>query len=193
MCIRDRILALEAEVLLPGHHGPVEGAEVVRREIERVRDATRWVHDRTVEGMNAGTPLWQLMAEVSLPPELEVGQGYGKVAWDVRAIWELYAGWFKHESTTELYGRPRSSVDTEVAALAGTDRLVDRARELVAEDPVAAVHLLEIALAAAPGHEEGRAVLLDAHRRLRAGEENFWLASWLDRRIAVLGEEGTAS
>lgn len=189
----ERILALDAEVLLPGHHGPVEGGAAVRREIERVRDATRWVHDETVAGMNAGKPVWQLMDEITLPPELEVGEGYGKVSWDVRAIWELYGGWFKHESTTELYGSPRSVVDAEIAALAGADALVARAQALVEDDPVSAIHLAEIATGADPGHLGARAVLAEAHRRLRVGEANFWLASWLDHQIERLGSDGRGS
>mgnify|MGYP003342967466 CR=1 FL=1 len=44
-----------------------------------------------------------LMREIELPTELRVGQGYGKVAWAVRTIWETYIGWFKFASTTELY------------------------------------------------------------------------------------------
>ena len=183
----DRILDLDAEVLLPGHHGPVDGRDRVRREIERVRDATRWVHDETVAGMNAGRTLWQLMDELRLPPELEVGEGYGKVSWDVRAIWELYAGWFKHESTTELYGRPRSTVDADIVSLAGADALLERAGQLVADDPVAAIHLAEIVCGAEPDHPAARVVLADAHRRLRSGETNFWLASWLDDQVDGLG------
>ncbi|MEL7207030.1 MAG: MBL fold metallo-hydrolase [Actinomycetota bacterium] len=183
----ERILALEAEVLLPGHHQPVRGAATVRREIERVRDATRWVHDRTVEGMNDGRTLWQLMDEVELPPDLEVGEGYGKVAWGVRAIWELYAGWFKHESTTELYGSPRADADADVVAVVGAEALLARARELVADDPLRAIHLAEIVAHGAPGTDGTDAVLADAHGRLRDGEENFWLASWLDERIEAHG------
>ena len=68
----------------------------------------QWVHDRTVDGMNAGTDVHTLMREVRLPEHLDVGEGYGTVAWNVRAIWENYAGWFHHRSTTELYApRPR--------------------------------------------------------------------------------------
>ena len=47
-------------------------------------------HDQTVAGMNAGKDVYTLMREITLPPELDVGQGYGKVSWSVRAIWENY-------------------------------------------------------------------------------------------------------
>ena len=43
------------------------------------------------------------MREIELRRSLRVGQGYGKVAWAVRTLWETYVGWFKLRSTTELY------------------------------------------------------------------------------------------
>ncbi len=184
----DRILALEPDVVLPGHHGAVEGADVIREELTRIRDATQWVHDRTVAGMNEGKSVWELMDEIALPPELEVGEGYGKVSWDVRAIWELYTGWFKHESTTELYGSPRRSVDGHLVELAGGPGAVaGRAAELLDDDdPVGAIHLAEVALSVDRHHAAARAAIVAAHRRLRAEATNFWLASWLDREIAEL-------
>ena len=34
--------------------------------------------------MNAGKGIYTLMKEITLPDELYVGQGYGKVSWAVR-------------------------------------------------------------------------------------------------------------
>jgi len=82
-----------------------------------------------VAGMNAGKDVRTLMREITMPPEYEVGQGYGKVAWDVRAIWENYSGWFHHRSTTELYPVAFDEVAADVVELAGADPLVQRARE----------------------------------------------------------------
>lgn len=101
----DLVLGLGAERLLTGHFDPIEGADRVAEEITAMRDATQWVHDRTVEGMEAGTDVHTLMREIRLPTHLDVGEGYGTVAWNVRAIWENYAGWFHHRSTTELYAQ----------------------------------------------------------------------------------------
>ena len=38
--------------------------------------------------MNAGKDVYTLMREVTLPPALQVGEGYGMVRWNIRAIWE---------------------------------------------------------------------------------------------------------
>ena len=59
-----------------------------------------------------------------MPAEYEVGQGYGKVAWDVRAIWENYSGWFHHRSTTELYPVGFDAVSADLVELAGADAIV---------------------------------------------------------------------
>lgn len=184
----DRVLALEPELLAVGHHAPVEGRETIRRELLRLRGAVLHVHDATVRGMNAGRDVHTLMREVRLPPELEVGEGYGKIAWGVRAIWESYAGWFHHRSATELYPVPVEEVLPDLVALAGgADPVVERARaRLHAGDAVHALHLAEAALAAEPAHPGATEAAVAAHEALLAESGNFWLTSWLRARIAAL-------
>lgn len=184
----DRVLALDAELLLVGHHEPVRGRDLIRRELERLRGAVLYVHDATVAGMNAGTDIHTLMREIVLPPELEVGQGYGKVSWSVRAIWEHYAGWFHHSSTTELYAVPARAVHPDLVELAGgPDAIAARAAEKLAKGaPEEAIHLAEIALAAAPAHRGALEASLAAHLQLESESENFWLSSWLRRQIESL-------
>jgi alkyl sulfatase BDS1-like metallo-beta-lactamase superfamily hydrolase len=184
----DRVLALEPELLLVGHHDPVEGRDPIRSELLRLRGAVQYVHDETVRGMNEGKDVWTLMREIELPPELEVGEGYGKVSWSVRAIWENYAGWFHHHSTTELYPLPAWTVHPDLVELAGgADAVAKRAREkLQAGAPVEAIQLAEVALAVAPLHRGALEASLAAHERLEAESENFWLTSWIRHQIATL-------
>jgi len=187
----DRVLALEPDLLLVGHHDLVEGRDRIRFELTRVRAATLYIHDATVRGMNEGKDVWTLMREIELPPDLEVGQGYGKVSWCVRAIWENYAGWFHHTSTTELYGMAPSAVDADLVALAGgAGAIARRARErLIGGFPVEAVRLTEIALSGEPDNRDALETSLAAHQALEAESENFWLSSWLRRRIQSLRSE----
>ncbi|MCS5637698.1 MAG: MBL fold metallo-hydrolase [Myxococcota bacterium] len=184
----EKVLALDAEILLVGHHDPIVGRALIRGELERLRDATLYVHDQTVEGMNAGKDVHTLMREIQLPPELEVGEGYGKVAWDVRAIWENYAGYFHHRSTTELYGVPPERVHADLAQLCGgADVVAKRAAErLSAGEPLSAIHLVEVALGGEPGNRAALEVGLAAHRQLEAESENFWLSSWLRKKMAEI-------
>jgi len=184
----ERVLALRPELLLTGHHGPVAGKETIAEELTRLRDAVKYAHDETVRGMNRGKDIHTLMRDIQLPPELEVGEGYGKVSWSVRAIWENYAGWFHHSSTTELYDVPPSAVHADLVELAGgAEALAKRADEKLSQgEPVEAIHLAEVALSAAPRNVEALEVMVAAHERLEAQSENFWLTQWLRKQLADL-------
>src|SRR4029079_18637534 len=100
----QRVIDLEPELLLLGHHGPVRGAATIRKECERIRDAVQYVHDATVTAMNDGRDVWTAMQEIRVPDALDLGEAYGRVDWSVRAIWETYAGWMHQHSTLDLYG-----------------------------------------------------------------------------------------
>ncbi|OBF89084.1 hydrolase [Mycolicibacterium flavescens] len=183
----DRVRALGVETLLTGHFGPIVGKDRVKWELTRLRDAVLYIHDRTVEGMNQGKDVHTLMREVVLPSELEVGQGYGTVRWNVRAIWENYAGWFHHRSTAELYADSPDQAEADLIEIAGAAAVLDRCRTLLdAGEPVWAVQLAEMVNRAQPENEEAKDVLISAHRVLLERSGNFWESAWLRTRIAGL-------
>ncbi len=179
---------LEPELLLVGHHDPVRGRALIGEELDRLHGAILYVHDETVRGMNAGKDVHTLMREIRLPPELEVGEGYGQVAWSVRAIWESYAGWFHHASTTELFPVPRRAVHDDLVVLAGGPApVVERARARFAEgDAVEALHLLDVLLTADAPDPGALELAIEVHRQLRGESRNFWLSAWLDEQVAQL-------
>ncbi len=179
----ERVRDLQPELLVTGHFEPIAGAERIDAELTRLRNAIQYVHDQTVAGMNAGKDVRTLMREITVPAECEVGQGYGKVAWDVRAIWENYSGWFHQRSTTELYSVGFDAVAPDIVELAGADALLDRARaHLDAGRPLQAIHLAELVPA---DHAGARDVLRKAHEKLLEGCTNFWENAWLKRQLAT--------
>jgi alkyl sulfatase BDS1-like metallo-beta-lactamase superfamily hydrolase len=181
----ERVRDLKPELLVTGHFAPINGAELINAELTRLRDAIQYIHDETVAGMNAGKDVATLMREITLPAEYEVGQGYGKVSWDVRAVWENYSGWFHQRSTTELYPVGSDAVTADVVELAGADALVDRARaHLAADRPLHAIHLAEAVATAQPEHPGAREVLRAAHEILLGKTTNFWERAWLSKQIA---------
>jgi alkyl sulfatase BDS1-like metallo-beta-lactamase superfamily hydrolase len=193
---RDPILYIESlntvldygpQRLITGHFDPIEGADRIAEEVTAMRDAMRAVHDRTAELMNSGADIHTAMRDVKVPEHLDIGEGYGKTSWNVRAIWEMYTGWFRHRSTTELYGVPPDSVAADVVSAAGADALVDAARaHVTAGRPVQAIHLTDLILAAQPLHAGARALAADAHEAMLAGTENFWEKAWLTKSINEL-------
>lgn len=184
-----RVRALDPELLITGHFEPIGGRGLIRACLDRLEAAVDFVHTRTLEGMNAGKDIWTLMRDVQLPPELYVGQGYGKVSWAVRTIWESYMGWFKAQATSELYATQPREIHGELVALAGLGAVLERARaRLVADDPEGAMLLAEAALAHAPRDAGALSLARDANRALleRSGGTNFWEAGWLRTQIRRL-------
>lgn len=164
----QRILDLEPEIHVTGHDEPIVGSERIHGDLRKVMDAVAYLHDWTVEGMNAGKDLWTLMTEIRLPSELEPAPGRCPPSWCVRAVWEDYSGWARFESTTELYNIPPKSIWPDLVELSGgVDPLAKRAGEYLARgEPLNALHLTDIALAVAPAHRTSLEVRLAAHEHL---------------------------
>jgi alkyl sulfatase BDS1-like metallo-beta-lactamase superfamily hydrolase len=194
------IINLGPEVLITGHDEAVRGREEIRRRVTRIRDAIRYIKDETFKGMNLGIDLWTLMDSIKLPAALTISESHGKVSWLVRAIWEEYLGWFRHEATTELYNVPASTVSPDLVELAGgTGPVVERAqRHLSAGRPLEALHLVDAALTADPSCLGAKRAKLMATEMIleECGRENFSEVRWLESEIRMLRQQieaGSAS
>ena len=149
---------LDAEILLPGHGVPIVGAERVRQALAETAEYLEVLHDRTVEMMNAGARLEDIVRAVR-PPSRLLTRPYLQPLYDepefiVRNVWRLYGGWWDGDPS-RLKPAPREVVAREIAALAGgAARLAERATALAATgveaDLAVACHLAEIAGDAAP-------------------------------------------
>ncbi len=173
---------LRPEVLVTGRSDPIVGADLIEASLQRLHDAVDYVHRRTLEGFNEGVDVWTLMREITLPPELRVGQGYGKTSWAVRTLWESYMGWFKLQSTTELYPDSSGAALAELVAAAGISTALDRAEAALARgDAVVAIRLGEAVADAVPDDPRLRALMAKAHRFLleHGGDVSFWENGWL--------------
>jgi glyoxylase-like metal-dependent hydrolase (beta-lactamase superfamily II) len=188
----DRVRRLGAEILITGHGEPIVGAARIRADLDRMHAAVSWIRDYTHAGMKAGKDVHELMREVKLPEEIAIGEFHGKVSWAVRSIWDEYSGWFHYDSTTSLYGVPRSSVSADLVELAGgADVLAARARQkLDAGKPLEALHLMDITLGAAPDNVAALVVKKDASARLLelSGGSNLSETMWLRAEIREIDE-----
>lgn len=181
-----RLRDLRPEMLVTGRHEPIVGAELIDAALERLHGAVDYVHREALAGFNAGTDVWTLMREIRLPPHLRVGQGYGKVSWAVRTLWETYVGWFRLQSTTEMYPDSSGAALAELVEAAGVDAALGRAEAALARgDAVVAIRLGEAVAAKAPSHPRLRALMADAHRHLleHGGDVSFWENGWLLHEI----------
>ena len=111
----DKLLQQGAEHLVAGHTRPISGAMEVKQVLTDYRDAVRFVHDKTVEGMNKGLTPDQLVEYVKLPAELAdkdyLREYYGSVPWGVRAIFDGYLGWFDGNPTNLFRLTPKEEAN----------------------------------------------------------------------------------
>jgi glyoxylase-like metal-dependent hydrolase (beta-lactamase superfamily II) len=147
--------ALGAETMLPGHGLPVLGRERVKRALGDTAALLESIVEQTLELMNEGVRLNEIVHAVKAPEEL-VGKPYLLPIYDepefiVHNVWRLYGGWYDG-NPAHLKPAPEAALAEELAALAGgAERLAERASELAgAGDLRLAAHLAELAALAAP-------------------------------------------
>ena len=181
------IVAQEPELLITGHEQPIEGKEQIRSDLMKVHDAVRYLHDETVKGMDAGVTLADMMQQIALPDHLVPRDGRCPAYWIVRAVYEEYAGWFRHERTSELYATPQNAIWPDVvAAMGGAEQVALKAKdELGSGDPEKALHFIEMAVSVAPSNRFVREIELAVLETLADGTEGriFDLLGWLEGRI----------
>lgn len=196
----DRMIALNAEVLIPQHTQPVVGREAIRERLTDYRDAIQFVHDQTIRGINRGWTADEIASRLELPPHLarapHLQEFYGRVDWSVRAIFSGTLGWFSGdpEDLTPVSKKRESELVARLAG--GTDRLVTEIRTAMrGGEPewalVLATHLKRLEHSAA---DELRAEALEAlgAREISATGRNYFLTSAAEARGFELPESTTA-
>ena len=176
----NRILALTPEILITSHGDAIIGEQQIERELMRYRDAILYVHDKTVLGMNQGKDVHTLMAEISLPSDLDIGEGYGRISWSVRGIYENYMGWFDGNPTS-MFSTPVDDAYPQLVELAGGAEAVAMLAEAQIEsgDLELALHSADIALRAEPKNTRALQARLAAFKALLAASDNSNEAGWL--------------
>ena len=165
---------LRPEMLLPGHGLPITGADNVAMVLGDTAELLESITSRTLEMMNQGARLDEIVHEVEPPAELLerpwLRPVYDDPEFIVHNIWRLYGGWYDGDPS-HLKPAPAASLAAELAALAGgADRLSARAAELAGQGELRlAGHLAELATQAEPGSRTAHGVRAEVNRaRVRA-------------------------
>ena len=161
----ERVRALRPEVLLTGHFDPIARRRPHRRRADPAarRGAVRPRRDgrRDERRHDVHTLMRRDHAARRISRS---ARATARSSWDVRAIWENYAGWFHHRSTTELYAvaRRRRSAPTSSTRPAPTAPRPGERPARGRRDRCTAIHLTELVPTPSPRHAGARAVMLKA-------------------------------
>ncbi len=186
--------ALGAELLLPGHGPPIDGADRVHEALTQSAELLEILHDETLRWMNEGAPLDVILREVRAPEHL-LARPYLRPVYDepefiVRNVFRLYGGWWDG-NPAHLKPARDDRIAEEVARLAGgAGKLSERASELsAAGEHALACHLAEWASRAARDDAAVRTARAEVYRK-RAEVETSLMAKNLYRSAARDDDKG---
>lgn len=173
----NKLLALKADYLLPGHTRPVIGADNVRLVMTAYRDAIQSILDQTMAGMRRGERPDELVQHVRLPPDLAANpylqEFYGAVEWMVRGLYADRLGWFDGNATDlfPLTGKERA--ERLLPLLGGRAKVLSDAREaLSARQYKWAAELADYVLAVDGSNNDAGLIKAEALTRLGAHQGN---------------------
>nr|WP_222132427.1 alkyl sulfatase dimerization domain-containing protein [Pseudonocardia sp. C8] len=184
-----RLFGADSDVLFISHHWPTWGSERIVHQIGMHRDLYRYIHDETLRLANHGYGPVEIAELVQLPEQLSTfwaNRGcYGALNHNVKAVYQLYLGWFDGNPANLHPLPPAETGGRYVELMGGLDTVLDRAREAAdAGDHRWAAELLKHALAADPGHRPTRELQADVFEQLGYQSES---GPW--RNFFLLGAE----
>ena len=172
--LRD-MAAVGPALFLPAHGLPIAGEERIASVLDDMASALETLVHQTLELMNNGATLDEVVRTVTLPVGLAerpfLRATYDEPEFVVRNIWRMYGGWWDGDPS-HLKPAPAGELAAELAAMAGgADRLAARAIELAHEGRHRlASHLAELAAQADPDDAAVHAQRAEVYRSRREGE-----------------------
>jgi alkyl sulfatase BDS1-like metallo-beta-lactamase superfamily hydrolase len=164
----ERMAALGAELLLPGHGPFIDGAAEVRTALTDAAEYLRSIVEQTKDLLNEGLPHEEVVARVRVPEHLAskpyLQPVYDRPEFIVRNLIRSLGGWWDG-FPADLLPAPASARAIEIASLAGgADKLIARARQLADSDVPLACHLAEWAVNADPSNDAAQECVRDLFR-----------------------------
>lgn len=174
--MRD-MAAQGAELFLPAHGLPIEGKDRIRRVLGDVAGALEFLVKETVDRMNEGARLSDIIEEVQVDKAV-LEKPYLRPVYDepefvVRNIWRMYGGWYDG-NPAHLKPAPDNLLAQEIAMLAGgAQKLAERAQAQMDDNPRVACHLVEMAVQAEPANKALHAIRAEVYQHRRGLETSL--------------------
>jgi alkyl sulfatase BDS1-like metallo-beta-lactamase superfamily hydrolase len=191
------LFGAESDVLFAGHHWPRWGSERIVDYLKKQRDLYGYLHDQTLRLINKGLTGREIAEELELPPELasewHCRGYYGSLSHNVKAVYQLYMGWFDGNPAHLWEHTPVESARRYVEFMGGAERVLELARESFEKGDYRWVaEVVNHVVFAEPENQAARDLQAEALEQLGYGAENatwrnFYLAGAEELRGGVSG------
>jgi alkyl sulfatase BDS1-like metallo-beta-lactamase superfamily hydrolase len=191
------LFGADSDVLFAGHHWPRWGSERIVEYLKKQRDLYAYLHDQTLRLINKGLTGREIAETLELPPELasewHCRGYYGSVSHNVKAVYQLYMGWFDANPAHLWEHTPVESARRHVEFMGGAERVLELARRSFDEGDYRWVaEVVNHVVFAEPENQVARQLQADALEQLGYGAENatwrnFYLVGAQELREGVTG------
>jgi len=146
--------ALKPDILLPGHGPPIQGIKNVQQVLSDTAFVLESIFEQTMNAINAGLRLCDVVEKVSLPAELlnkpYLRPQYDQIEFVVKNIWRLHAGWWDGNPAHLEPVHDRILAKEIITLAGGVDAMQQRIKQLLSnqtkENLALAAHLAEYLL-----------------------------------------------
>ncbi|TNE36138.1 MAG: MBL fold metallo-hydrolase [Alphaproteobacteria bacterium] len=161
----------DTEVVFASHHWPIWGKERVQTYLSLQRDLYKYLHDETLRLANLGRTPIEIADEIKVPDAIarvfHNRDYYGTVSHNVKAIYQLYFGWYDGNPSNLNPHTPVEAGKRYVEFMGGADAVVEKARDsFEAGDYRWVAQVLNHVVFADPSHQGARELLAAALRQM---------------------------
>ncbi len=168
---------LEADVMFASHHWPRWGNARIQEVLRGQRDLYAHMNNQVLHLANQGVTINQIHNVYKLPPSIQDAwflRGYhGSPEHNSRGVIQRYLGFWDANPTTLIPKSPADSAPLYVEMMGGSEKILVRGRELVAEGRyLDATEIVNKLVYAQPQNQEAKDLLADAFEQLGYQQEN---------------------
>ncbi len=159
----DKALLMEPDHLIPSHSKPISGNDKIKSILISTRDATQFIHDQTLRGIDNGYTANELSQMITLPEWFEerswLTQVRSEIPWHVKQIYYEQVGWFDGNPSSLVSVSDDDRAKKIIEGFGGIDYVLDEIRMLIDnEDYVWASELATYVLQVDPDNSDAKSL-----------------------------------
>ena len=170
----DQMIPLESKHMVSSHVKPVSDKSEIYDILTSTRDATQYIYDQSIRGMNNGYTADELSNMITLPKWFDtkpwLSEARGQIPWHVKQIYYGNLGWFQGDPTFLLPISTEQRAEKFVDGLGGVDETIEQVRDAIDNDEYGwAAELATYVIMTDPDNDEAK--LLKAHSLRVIGQQ----------------------
>lgn len=192
----EYLRSLEPQALLLSGATPYCKPQRINEHLTAHIDFFSFLHEAVAESLNGGQTVDEAVSTIRLPEELATSpylrERYATLEFAVRGLHHRYSGWFDQNGSNIRLLPAAARARSFVADMGGGPVVLERARELAAEEQASlALHYLDLLIDAGTLEREARVKKAEILTSL-AEENTQWVERRMYKRLSIIERQRIA-